>query len=166
MQYHVIPCNNIMTRHPKYTFLSLTLVHNIDLGRCHSYIWPKSPNMALFWAINKFFGIIIKFLWYHHDWTPKNTFLCWQHCTVGVWASTRARFWHKSPKMSHFWVNKSVFGPKIHFLVSPCKCLGTIMTGHQKDTFFVLTTLHNRHLGRHQDPFLVQKSKFFYATPI
>ena len=47
--------------------------------------------------------------------TRKTTFSCWQRCTVGIWVGTRARFWHKLPKMAYFWVKNAVFGPKSIF---------------------------------------------------
>ena len=40
-----------------------------------------------------------------------------------------------------FGPNLAVFGPKIHFLGGRSKTFGTLISGKQRDTFFVLKTL-------------------------
>ena len=47
-------------------------------------------------------------------------------------------------------------GQKSNFLGAPIIFFGTIMTGHQKYTFFVLTTMHSQHQGRRQGQILAQ----------
>ena len=58
-----------------------------------------------------------------------------------------------------FFGPKSIFSEIIHFF-------DTIMTGHQKDNFFLLTLMHGGPRGGRGGPFLAPKSAFFYATPI
>ena len=58
------------------------------------------------------------------------------------------------------------FGPQIHFFEAPSKIFGTIVAGHQKHNFFVLTALHGGLLGGCQGQFLARKYFFCYTTPI
>ena len=57
-------------------------------------------------------------------------------------------------------------GPKSIFFPKSSIFFDTIMTGHQKDNFFVLTLMHGGPWGGCGGPFLAPKSAFFYATTI
>ena len=62
----------------------------------------------------------------------------------GMWPFGRSagRFLAPIAQNSPFWVKKWCFLARNQFLWTSSIFFGTIMTGHQKDNFFVLTALH------------------------
>ena len=69
-------------------------------------------------------------------------------------------------QMQIFGSKMQFFGPKSIFFPKSSIFFDTIMTGHQKDNFFVLTLMHGGPRGGRGGPFLAPKSAFFYATTI
>ena len=163
----------IMTGHQKYTFFVLTTMHSQHQGRRQGQILAQiTQNDSFrgkkchFGAIKPFFEGTIQIFWYHHHWTPERQLFHVDN------VAQSASGWAPGPDFGTNYQKWPIFGSKMLFLgLNPFfgitnHFFGTIMTGPQKSTFFVLSTLHKRRLGRRQGPFLLKKSSFFYATPI